>query len=62
MDPFEGMVLDYLRADRSLFVNSLCHIQLYEEANPDTNGPLVCDVVGVIVKKQSFTCAKPSTR
>ena len=39
MDHFEGVVLDYLRADRALFVNSQCCIQLNEGANPDTSGP-----------------------
>ncbi|WP_223670515.1 hypothetical protein [Xanthomonas citri] len=41
MDHFEGVVLDYLRADRALFVNSQCCIQLNEGANPDTSGALV---------------------
>ncbi|MBB3798610.1 hypothetical protein FHY17_002860 [Xanthomonas arboricola] len=28
MDPFEGVVLEYLRADRALFVSSQCCIGL----------------------------------
>lgn len=34
MDHFEGVVLDYLRADRALFVHSQCCIQLNEGATP----------------------------
>lgn len=52
MDHFEGVVLDYLRADRALFVNSQCCIQLNEGANPDTSGPhWYCDAVAVSFKE-----------
>ncbi|MCE4344118.1 hypothetical protein [Xanthomonas hortorum] len=54
MDHFEGVVLDYLRADRALFVNSQCCIQLNEGANPDTSGPCWhCDAVVVSFKEQA---------
>ncbi|MEE7546064.1 hypothetical protein HF319_02540 [Xanthomonas sp. Kuri4-1] len=54
MDHFEGVVLDYLRADRALFVNSQCCIQLNEGANPDTSGPhWYCDAVAVSFKEQA---------
>jgi len=36
VDHFEGVVLDFLRADRRLFVNSQCCIQLNPGSNPDT--------------------------
>ncbi|SUZ36725.1 hypothetical protein [Xanthomonas arboricola] len=63
MDHFEGVVLDYLRADRALFVNSQCCIQLNEGANPDTSGPhWYCDAVGVSFKEQAATCVKSPTR
>ena len=54
MDHFEGVVLDYLRADRALFVNSQCCIQLNEGANPDTSGPhWYCDALAVSFKEQA---------
>jgi hypothetical protein len=36
---YESVVVDYLRADRALFVNTECCIQLHEGNNPDTSGP-----------------------
>lgn len=54
MDHFEGVVLDYLRADRALFVNNQCCIQLNEGANPDTSGPhWYCDALAVSFKEQA---------
>jgi hypothetical protein len=54
MDHFEGVVLDFLRADRALFVNSQCCIQLNEGANPDTSGPhWYCDAVAVNFKERA---------
>ncbi|MDR6672842.1 hypothetical protein [Xanthomonas sp. 1678] len=54
MDHFEGVVLDFLRADRALFVNSQCCIQLNEGANPDTSGPhWYCDAVAVSFKERA---------
>ncbi|MEC3888913.1 hypothetical protein [Xanthomonas campestris] len=59
MDHFEGVVLDYLRADRALFVNSQCCIQLNEGANPDTSGPhWYCDAVAVSFKEQATYAAE----
>ena len=43
---FEGVVVEYLRADRALFVNPECCIQINEGDNPDTSGPhWYCDAV-----------------
>ena len=54
MDHFESVVLEYLRADRSLFVNSQCCIQLNAGANPDTSGPhWYCDAIAVSLKAQA---------
>lgn len=48
LDYFEAVVVEYLRADRSLFVNTQCCIQLHEAENPDTSGPhWYCDAVVV---------------
>lgn len=58
MDYFEGVVIEYLRADRSLFVNTQCCIQLNEGFNPDTSGPhWYCDAVAVSIKsKAAYLC------
>lgn len=51
MDYFEGVVVEFLRADRALFVNTQCCIQLNEGLNPDTSGPhWYCDAVAVSIK------------
>ena len=48
MDYFQGVVTEYLRADRAVFVNTECCIQLNPGANPDTSGPhWYCDAVAV---------------
>lgn len=67
MDYYQGVVLDYLRADRAVFVNPECCIQLNEKANPDTSGPhWYCDAVAVDFRATTvFLCeisfaAKPS--
>lgn len=48
MDYFQAVVVDYLRADRAVFVNTECCIQLNPGANPDTSGPhWYCDAVAI---------------
>jgi hypothetical protein len=39
MDYYQGVVIEYLTADRAVFVNAECCIQLNEADNPDTSGP-----------------------
>ena len=39
MNYYESVVIDYLRADRALFVNTECCIQLNQADNPDASGP-----------------------
>jgi hypothetical protein len=58
MDYYQGAVLDYLRADRSIFVNEECCIQLNEAHNPDTSGPhWYCDAVACNFREKSiFLC------
>lgn len=58
MDFFENVVVEYLRADRSVFVNTQCCIQLNEGRNPDTSGPhWYCDAVAVDFRSRSvFLC------
>lgn len=48
MDYFQGVVTEYLRADRAMFVNTECCIQLNPGVNPDKSGPhWYCDAVAV---------------
>ena len=48
MDYFQGVVINFLRADRAVFVNTECCIQLNPGANPDTSGPhWYCDAIAV---------------
>jgi hypothetical protein len=65
---YESVVVDYLRADRSLFVNTECCIQLNPGDNPDTSGShWYCDALAVDFELQHvFLCestysAKPDT-
>ena len=58
MNYYQGVVLEYLRADRSVFVNEECCVQLNPGDNPDVNGPhWYCDALAVDFKNQSvFLC------
>jgi hypothetical protein len=48
MDYFQGVVTAYLRADRAVFVNTECCIQLHPGENPDRTGPhWFCDAAAV---------------
>ncbi len=55
---YQGVVVEYLRADRSVFVNTECCIQLNEADNPDGSGPhWYCDAVAVNFRdKAIFLC------
>lgn len=39
MDYFQGVVTEYLRADRSVFLNTEFCLQINDAANPDQSGP-----------------------
>lgn len=58
MNDYEAVVADYLMADRALFVNTQCLIQLNPGQNPDTCGPhWYCDAVAVDLRDQCiFLC------
>jgi hypothetical protein len=58
MDYYEGIVVSYLRADRALFVNTQCLIQLNEGNNPDIMGHhWYCDALTVdFHNKTIFLC------
>jgi hypothetical protein len=48
VDFYQGVVTEYLRADRAVFVNTECCIQLNPGDNPDTSGPhWYCDAIAV---------------
>lgn len=48
MDYYQGVILEYLRADKALFVNPECCIQLNDAANPDNSGKhWYCDLLAV---------------
>jgi hypothetical protein len=58
MDYYEGVMLHYLRADRAIFLNTECCIQLNESLNPDSSGPhWYCDAVAADFRSRSiFLC------
>lgn len=57
MDYYESVVIDYLRADRALFVNTECCIQLSPGHNPDKGTHWYCDaVVADFRSKTVFLC------
>jgi hypothetical protein len=56
MDFYEGVVRDYLRTDRSLFVNEGCCIQLHEE-KLEKHAHWYCDAVVADFRSQTvFLC------
>ena len=58
MDYFQGVVTEFLRADRAVFVNTECCIQLNPGENPDRTGPhWFCDAVAVNFReKRTYLC------
>lgn len=58
MDYFQGVVTEYLRADRSVFVNPECCIQLKEADTPKKGGMhWYCDIVAVDFRHSAvFLC------
>lgn len=48
LDYYQGVVTDFLRANRALFLNTECCIQVNPGENPDKSGPhWFCDAVAV---------------
>ena len=57
MDYYEGVAIDYLRADRTLFVNTECCIQITPGHNPDKGTHWYCDaLVADFRSKAVFLC------
>jgi hypothetical protein len=57
-DYYEPVVVNYLRADRAIFVNTECCVQLNQADNPDTSGDhWYCDAVALDLRaKAVFLC------
>ena len=58
MDFYQGVVVDFLRANRATFVNTEYCIQINPGDNPDTSGPhWYCDAVAMeFQSKPIFLC------
>ncbi|MGL4973967.1 MAG: hypothetical protein ACRC56_01635 [Bosea sp. (in: a-proteobacteria)] len=55
MDFFQQVVIDYLRADRGIFLNAEFCLQINAADNPDKSGPhWYVDVVAVDFSKETF--------
>ena len=46
-DYYQGIVVNYLRADRSIFVNPECYIQIQPGPQPPKGSSWYCDVLAV---------------
>ncbi len=53
MDYFQGVVTEFLRADRAVFVNTECLIQLEPGNAPRRDRHWYCDAVAVNMQRQS---------
>jgi len=58
MDYFQGVVTEYLRANRATFVNTECCIQLNAGLNPDRSGlHWYCDALAVNLRRnEAYLC------
>jgi len=58
MNYYESVVVDYLRADRAIFGNTECCVQVNQADNPDSSGAhWYCDAVAVDFRAQGiFLC------
>jgi hypothetical protein len=57
MDYFQGVVAEYLRANRSTFINTECMIQLDEGSVPAKGRHWFCDIIAVnLVEKRVYLC------
>jgi hypothetical protein len=58
VDYFQGVVSDFLRANRGTYVNTECCIQINHGANPDVSGPhWYCDALAVQIPTEcAYLC------
>lgn len=53
MPYYQDVVIDYLRADRSVFINTECCIQMNPQQSPDTSGlHWYCDAVAIDLRDE----------
>src|SRR5579871_1589157 len=53
MDYYESVVVNYLRTDRAIFLNTECCVQLNQAKNPDTSGHhWYCDAVALDLRAE----------
>ena len=61
MDYYEGVVVEYLRADRAVFVNTEYCIQVNPGDDPDTSGPhWYCDAVALNFRSKEILLCEVS--
>jgi|ERR1700733_9095133 hypothetical protein len=57
MDYYQGVVIEYLRANRARFVNTECLIQLEAGDNPDRGTHWYCDAITIDLRESAvFLC------
>ncbi|GAB3727130.1 hypothetical protein GCM10028862_03330 [Luteimonas pelagia] len=57
MDYFQGVVTEYLRADRAVFVNTECLLRLDNDGEPKRDRHWYCDALAVNIKeKKVYLC------
>lgn len=57
MDYYQGIVAEYLDADRSVFLNSECYIQLMSGPNPPKGTMWYCDILAINLReKAAYMC------
>lgn len=57
MDYYQGVVTEFLRADRAIFLNTECCIQLHPGASPEVGTHWYCDAVAINMReKHVFLC------
>lgn len=57
MDYYQGVVTEFLRADRAIFVNTECCIQLHPGTSPGAGMHWYCDAVAINMREhQVFLC------
>jgi hypothetical protein len=60
VDYYQGVVVEYLRADRSIFVNTECLIQLGDGLNPDKATHWYCDALAVDFRSKTVWLCETS--
>ncbi|WP_206958131.1 hypothetical protein [Trinickia acidisoli] len=57
MDYYQGVVTEFLRADRAVFLNTECCLQLHPGSKPEVGKHWFCDAVAINMReRQVFLC------